>query len=330
MHLWNLWWRQGGRGILFLLLFTVLSCGGSHEESQTTPTNAPGQPAVQTTAPERTAGQSSVTPPASTLPQESGESPTPTFSSHATVLAGKEVGLAITGKGAGESARSLEVLEQQILSFLPQLQEVYEQDREQDPNLMGSLDVSLTLAPGGEVSDLRFPLRRVSSEKLIASVFDRMRAWSFPPADEEVQLRFRVLVVPPGVDQASILTWEKQLGSRVQVDRSDERRVATAAAPIPAKKAPPRISRAVSPRPRAAEAPRVPVTGWYQVVNPSVLRAAPRASSPMVIRLRPGTRVRVVGLVGGQWLEVRSISNRPPGFLYRADARPEPDQRARR
>jgi hypothetical protein len=246
------------------------------------------------------------------------------------VLAGNEVGLAITGKGAGESARSLDVLEQQILSFLPQLQEVYEQEREQDPNLMGSLDVSLTLAPGGEVSDLRFPLRRVSSEKLIASVFDRMRAWSFPPADEEVQLRFRVLFVPPGVDQASILTWEKQLGSRVQVDRSDERRVATAAAPTPAKKAPPRISRAVSPRPRAAEAPRVPVTGWYQVVNPSVLRAAPRASSPMVIRLRPGTRVRVVGLVGGQWLEVRSISNRPPGFLSRADARPEPDQRARR
>src|SRR4029450_9244211 len=139
-----------------------------------------------------------------------------------------------------------------------------------------------------------------------------------------------VRLVPPAAVKARTLPWEKQLASRVQVDRSDERRVVTAAAPTPVKKAPPRISRAVSPRPRAAEAPRVPVPRRYQLVNARVLRAAPRASSPMVIRLRPGTRVRVVGLVGGQWLEVRSISNRPPGFLYRADARPEPDQRARR
>jgi len=329
MTLWNLGRGKGGRNILFLLSFTVLSCGGSHEESQTPATNAPGRPAAQATAPESTVAPSSATPTAVPLPEESGESATPTLSAHASVLASKELGMAITGKVAGESARSVDVLEQQILSFLPQLQEVYDQEREQDPSLMGSLDVNLTLAPGGEVSDLRFPLRRISNEKLITSVFDRMRAWSFPPADEEVQLRFRLLFIPPGVDQASILTWEKQLGSRVQVDRSDERRVATAAEPTPAKKAPPRRLPAVSPQPRAAEPSRIAVSGWYQVVSPSVLRTAPREASPIVVRLRPGTRVRVVGQEG-EWLEVRSVSNRPSGFLYRADARPEADERARR
>src|SRR5262249_41933921 len=97
------------------------------------------------------------------------------LSSHASVLAGKELGVGITGKGAEGSARSLDVLEQQILSFLPQLQEVYDQEREQDPNLMGSLDVNLTIAPGGGVSDLRFPLQRITDEKLIAAVFDQIQ-----------------------------------------------------------------------------------------------------------------------------------------------------------
>src|SRR5207249_12206187 len=125
--------------------------------------------------------------PASTSPasEEPRGSLGSTLSARASVLAGKELGMVITGKGAGDSARSLDVLEQQVLSFLPQLQEIYDQEREQDPNLMGSLDVSLTIAPGGGVSDLRFPLRRVTDEELIAGVFDRMRAWSFPPADKE-------------------------------------------------------------------------------------------------------------------------------------------------
>jgi len=237
--------------------------------------------------------------------------------------------MVVTGKGAGESARSLEVLEQQVLSFLSQLQEIYEQEREQDPGLMGSLDVSLTIALGGEVSDLRFPLRRVTNEKLTTAVFDRMRAWSFPPADEQVQLRFRLLFVPPGVDQASILTWEKQLGSRALVEGSEERRVATALPPV-AKKPSARTALVESPRPRATETARAPVVDWYRVTSPTVLRAAPRDSSGVVARLRPGTRVRVVGTEGAEWLEVRSVSNRPPGFLHRGDARPEGDERGRR
>jgi Bacterial SH3 domain len=321
-------WSEGGFGILFFLLTAVCGCGGSREEPPATPTTAPGQPAVEAPPLENKAGQPMAPPPASTPSEGPHGSLSPSLSSHASVLASKELGMMVTGQGAGESARSLEVLEQQVLSFLSQLQEIYEQEREQDLGLMGSLDVSLTIAPEGVVSDLHFPLRRVTNEKLTAAVFDRMRAWSFPPADEQVQLRFRLLFVPPGVDQASILTWEKQLGGHVLVDRSEESRVATVTSPAPAKKVSPRISPAVSPRPRVAEATRLPVASWYRVVSPTVLRAAPRDSSSVVARLHPGTRVRVTGMAGGEWLEVRSVSNRPPGFLHRGDARQERDERA--
>jgi hypothetical protein len=155
-----------------------------------------------------------------------------------------------------------------------------------------------------------------------------MRAWSFPPADNEVQLRFHLLFVPPGVDQASILIWEKQLGSRTLADRSEENRVATAASSAPAKKVSPRIAPTVSPSPRTAESARVAITGWYRVVSPTMLRAAPHDSAEVVARLRPGTQIRVVGLVDGEWLEVRSVSNRPPGYVPRGDARPDQDRQA--
>ena len=318
MSLWNV--RRGGFAMLFALSMAAWSCGGSREEPSAPPASAPGQPAAEA-PPESKTGQPPV--PSATSPEEPHGSPGAALSSRASVLAGKELGMVITGKGAGDSARSLDMLEQQVLSFLPQLQEIYDQEREQDPNLLGSVDVSLTIAPGGGVSDLRFPLRRVTDEKLIAAVFDRMRAWSFPPADKEVQLRFRLLFVPPGVDQASILTWEKQLGSRTLADQGEEDRVATAANPTPAKKVFPHTSPAVSPGPRTAAAARVPLSGWYRVVSPTLLRAAPRDAAEVVTRLRPGTQVRVVGLIDGEWLEVRSVSNRPPGFIPRADARPD-------
>ncbi len=329
MAMWSSREGKNGVGIFLFLLITVCGCGGSSQEPSTSPAHAPAPPATEATRPESKPGPPLATLPSLTPPAGPSGAPSPTLSSHASVLASKELGMVVTGKGAGEPGRSLDVLEQQILSFLPQLQDIYDQEREQDPGLMGSLDVSLTIAPEGEVSDLRFPQQRVSNERLTTAVFDRMRTWSFPPAVETSQLRFRLLFVPPGVDQASILTWEKQLGSHAVEEGSEERRVATAVPPV-AKKPSARIAPVKSPRPRATETTRATVVGWYRVTSPTVLRAAPRDSSGVVARLRPGMRVRVVGTGGAEWLEVRSINNRPPGFLHRGDARPEQDEGGRR
>lgn len=331
MTRWGFGRYRGGVGLLACcVLFTA--CGGSSQEpapAETEEVSSAPPPAVPSSGGEE---QSSESPPPA--PPEPPPAPA---TSQGTVLAGRALGMVVTGVETGGASRSPEVLEGQILAFLPQLQEAYEHERAQDPGLMGSLDVSMTIEPEGTVSDLRFPRTRVSSEKLIAAVFDRMRTWTFPPADGRVQLRYTVLFVPPGIDHASIFTWEKHLGNRIVVDRSGEGRtpVATAPAPEPVKKPAPRVAAAAPAKPAKRPTPSAPprtetarrpgdstVLGWYRIVRPSALYAAPREAADIVAQLRPGTRVRVVGVVNGEWLEVRSVSNRPPGFLRRGNARP--------
>lgn len=308
--------RNGVRlSILLLLLISLTGCGGSQEELPPGLSSAPASSAPEATLPR---GKEM---------EASDESRKPAFpSSRGNVLANKELGMAVTGEGATDPNRSLDALEEQILSFLPELREIYERERAQDPGLMGSLDVNITIESRGAVSDLRFPTRRVSSEKLITAVFDRMRAWSFSPADEQVQLRYTLLFVPPGVDQASIVFWEKHLGIQTVTDHEAKSPpgVVDAMAPVPAKKPPAKAA----PRIETAEAGHEFVVGWYRVTRPTSLYAAPRDASEVVSRLQPGMRVRVVDLAAGEWLEIHSITNRPPGFLRREDAMPESGEEA--
>jgi hypothetical protein len=270
------------------------------------------------------------------------------------VLANKELGMAVSGQGAGSPERSLDVLERQVLTLLPELRAVYEQERAQDPALMGSLDVNMVIEPNGGVSDLRFPVKRVSHDRLTSVVFDRMRAWMFPPTDLPVQLRFTLLFVPPGMDDASILLWEKRLGSRPVIERIGESPTPIVAAAVPGKKPGEEVQKekqantpsTMRAKPTVAErrlatakdsqtkkredtAPSE-ITGWYRVLYPTALRSAPQSSARVIAQLRGGTRVRVVNVIRGQWLEVRSVSDRPPGFLWWEDAAPERAEKAER
>lgn len=324
--------RYRGRGGLLGCCLLFAACGGTPQDpvapqiEERAPVSAPVAPGES--AEESRQTELPAAPPAPSLS---------TLTRPGSVLAGRELGMVITGVETGGPTRSLEVLEGQILAFLPQLQEVYEQERVHDAGLMGSIDVSMTIAPEGRVSDLRFPRTRVSSDKLVAAVFDRMRTWTFPPAEGRVQLRYTLLFVPPGVDQASILIWEKHLGSRLVVDRSGEGDAAVAAASLPEPGPPPAPKREAAATVKPAKRPTPPVpsrapvesarrwespTGWYRVIRSSALYAAPREAADIITQLRPGTRVQVVKVVDGEWLEVRSVSNRPPGFLRRSDARP--------
>jgi hypothetical protein len=269
--------------------------------------------------------------------------------------------MVVTGSGVENEARSLDALEDQLLSFLPQLQEVYEHERVEDPGLMGSLDVQITIEPNGTISDLRFPIKRVSSEKLTTASYDHMRGWIFFPAESPVDLRYRLLFVPPDFETASILAWEKQLASRVVFERGEGNTSPPSPAPsaatpvvaeqplpsgeqtLPARKEvlleeqqePQEVASAkeASPGKSGRKAPGLPplekkrppkfVPAWYEVTRPSVLYGAPDVSADIVTRLFPGQRVWVVKVVDKEWLEVHSVKGRRPGFLPRETARTE-------
>ncbi|MGE0683156.1 MAG: SH3 domain-containing protein [Candidatus Binatia bacterium] len=329
---------------MLAILFAVSGCGGEKEPS---PTAEPHEE-VRTVPGELVSQQ----PPPGVLSEEERRPTPPT--AQGVVLANKELGMTVSGQGAGSPERSLDILERQVLAFLPELRTVYEQERAQDPVLLGSLDINMVIEPNGGVSDLRFPVKRVSHDRLTSAVFDRMRAWMFPPTDFPVQLHFTLLFVPPGMDDASIMLWEKRLGSRPVIERVGESPTPVVAATALHKEleeealkekqgktpsairpkstvAEKRLATAGDPRAKKREA-TIPseITGWYRVLYSTALRSAPQSSARVITQLRGGMRVRIVNVVRGQWLEVRSVSDRPPGFLWWEDAAPERTEKAER
>ena len=207
---------------IFFILPALLSCGRAKEEPIATDAQAleSSTPSGAVTGED----ENQVSSPSPTLPtpQFPDTVESLTSSARSTVIIGGDLGLTVSGEGTGDLNRSSAELEQQLHAFLPQLREVYDQELSRDPHGMGSLDVKMTIEPGGSVSELRFPLKRMSSERLTSAMYDVMRAWQFSPAEHTVDLRYRMILVPAGIDSASIGRWEKHLADRIEVDRSEK------------------------------------------------------------------------------------------------------------
>jgi uncharacterized protein YgiM (DUF1202 family) len=74
-----------------------------------------------------------------------------------------------------------------------------------------------------------------------------------------------------------------------------------------------------SPTPSRAGPPRgAAEMSVYQAIRPTSVYEEPAASSRVVSQISKGTRVNVVRSLG-DWLEVRSKGNNPPGFVRRDD-----------
>lgn len=67
-----------------------------------------------------------------------------------------------------------------------------------------------------------------------------------------------------------------------------------------------------------------PPAGWtpgeYQIVRSTYVFNEPRNDASKTLSLEPGTQVLVVNM-RGDWLEIRSYSGRPPGFIHRESAK---------
>lgn len=78
-----------------------------------------------------------------------------------------------------------------------------------------------------------------------------------------------------------------------------------------------------TPAPPAPAKPVRPAAspGTYQTVRQTRVHESPSATSKVVARIDDGMRVNVVGSTG-EWLEIRSKTGNPPGFIRRDDAVP--------
>ena len=72
--------------------------------------------------------------------------------------------------------------------------------------------------------------------------------------------------------------------------------------------------------------------GWYRVLDSTVLYDAPNEYADVVAQLRQGMRIQVVdvieGDIEGEWLEVHSVTDRPPGYLRVQHAVPDATRQA--
>lgn len=59
--------------------------------------------------------------------------------------------------------------------------------------------------------------------------------------------------------------------------------------------------------------------GTYQTTRPTAVHEAPSASAKVVANIDSGVPINVVGS-NGEWLEVRSKTGKPPGFVRSGDA----------
>ena len=98
--------------------------------------------------------------------------------------------------------------------------------------------------------------------------------------------------------------------------RETERLAASRAASAP--KTSPRAAEPSPPASRAGGASGAAEMGVYQTIRPTSVYEEPAASSRVVSQINKGTRVNVVRSLG-DWLEVRSKGNNPPGFVRRDD-----------
>jgi hypothetical protein len=350
------------RIVVILLIFPALiGCGRAKEELA-----AENSSDVGSSAPaEALLGEDENRPSSLSNRRTTSATESPVPSGRSAVIIGGDPGLTVTGEGTSDPTRSRGELERQLRRFLPQLREVYDLYLMLDPHGMGSLDVKMTIEPSGKVSELRFPLKRVSSEKLTSAVYDVMRTWHFTPAEHTVDLRYRVILVPAGIDPASIGRWEQQLADRMEVERSGEMTSPALSAAITSREKFPTGPGVIGPKepdertvperqrgsvrnhtaeeekqederlqPRASqqetENPRRFLAQWYQVTRPTALYETPHSSAAVVTRLQAGKHIWVVDIVEGQWLEVRSVKGKRSGFLPREDAKPEQRKRARR
>jgi uncharacterized membrane-anchored protein YhcB (DUF1043 family) len=85
-----------------------------------------------------------------------------------------------------------------------------------------------------------------------------------------------------------------------------------------ATKTSPRAPEPSPPASRAAGARGAVEMSVYQTIRPTSVYEEPTASSRVVSQISKGTRVNVVRSLG-DWLEVRSKGNNPPGFVRRDD-----------
>jgi len=234
----------------------------------------------------------------------------------AQVLPAEELGFSVQGPGALDTNRRDTLLSEKIESQLGRLRSLYQQKVQQKPDLMGTVTLQIAIDPSGQVTQVEERTSHINDGDFKQSVIQEVYKWRFPEASSgSVNVNYPLLFLPPGMDIATIVNWERANGLRVLEPYSGPSVGGSASGqtpnPIPPATKPPITVGSQTPQ---ALQP-------YEVLYPTSVYREPREDSPQVATIAAGTKVNVAG-VRGEWIEVRSKRGNPPGYIKKDSAAP--------
>jgi len=142
-----------------------------------------------------------------------GDKGSPEVINRSRIETAMALGMQVSGTGRGDPARSPAAIREGVEKHLADLQAVYDRERAANPVLMGSVVLSLTIEPNGRTSRARLQSAKLPSARMQERVLALARTWRFPPAAGQVSVSYPLLFLPPGVDTASVVAWERSTGA---------------------------------------------------------------------------------------------------------------------
>ena len=225
------------------------------------------------------------------------------------VFFARDLGFSV--KSAKEGVIDSGKIAARIESQLNGMRQLYRQEIAKTPTLAGSIILQFSIAPSGEVSQVRELSSRLGNGEFRKAVAVEASAWSFAEiVTENLQVTCPLLFVHEGMDITTVVHWEKSLAESSEKPGL-ARSVDNTASNQPVKTAQAGGAGIGGPAaPRAAK----PDVKEFQIKYATVLRKNPNFSAPPLASFTLGTKVAVLAR-HGDWLEVRSAPNGPTGFI---------------
>jgi len=232
----------------------------------------------------------------------------------AQVVVAEELGFGVTDIGADDVNRRAQLMSDKIVSQLGSLSDLYRQQSQFNPSLMGRITLQLTVAQTGQVTKVEPLDSDFSDSEFKKSITTEASKWRFPETTMgDVKVNCPLLFIPPGIDVASIMKWEQSIGARATEPGVASKEISAA----PSTSSSSQKTEIKPPAPPR----KAPVAGSYETRRETAVYREPREDSEQVASIAAGIKVNVVA-VQGEWLEIRSKVGNPPGFIRKDSATP--------
>ncbi len=233
------------------------------------------------------------------------------------VIVAQELGFSISPAKAASIEPSKIVA--RIDGQLQHLRELYRQEGEKNPGLMGNIILQINVGATGDVTQVKEISSRIPDGEFKKAIIAEVSHWSFQEIiPESVTINCPLLFIREGMDITTLVNWEKSLAQLE--DKPTTARSASQSRPIQQTKTVeiPRVAQALTKAVRSEEAsPRSstrPAQSLYQIKYATSLRAEPNFSSASVTRFTIGTKVSLLNN-RGDWLEVRATDSGFSGYV---------------